>query len=273
MIIKTVTDLNNEIVSNLDRIKKLNIDIIVGIPRSGMIPASIISTYLQLPLTDPINLLANKCYYKSGEVVSIDSKKNILLVDDSIDSGKSMKIAVDQLNNINHNIIRFAVWRSNNTSNNAIDMYCNTLNQPRAFSWNLWAHKSLSSWATDLDGVLCKDPTPEQNDRGEKYINFIKTATPLFPLKRKIKYIITGRLEKYRKETEEWLSKNNIKYGQLIMKTDESVKHARSKIEILKKLPDVTLYIESEYKQARDISAGTGLPVWCVDTQQFFKGT
>jgi hypoxanthine phosphoribosyltransferase/uncharacterized HAD superfamily protein len=272
MIIKNINDLNNEVVKNLDKIKKLNIDIIVGIPRSGMIPASLLSTYLQLPMTDPLNLLVGKFYYKSGEVHSIETKKTILLVDDTIDSGKSMQAAVNQLSKLGHNIIRFAVWRSNNTSNTSIDCFCSTLNQPRAFSWNLWAHKGLSSWATDLDGVLCKDPTAEENDRGERYINFIKTATPLFPLKRKIKYIITGRLEKYRKDTENWLYKNNIKYDQLIMKKDDSIKHSKNKIEILKKLPDVKLYIESEYKQARDISAGTEIPVWCIETQQFFSG-
>jgi uncharacterized HAD superfamily protein len=25
----------------------------------------------------------------------------------------------------------------------------------------------------DIDGVLCADPLPEQNDDGEKYINFL----------------------------------------------------------------------------------------------------
>lgn len=272
IVIKNINDLNNEIVLNLDKIKKFNIDIVVGIPRSGMIPASIISTYLQLPLTDPNNLLSNKCYHKSGELFSIDSKKNILLVDDTIDSGKSMQSAIKHLSGIDHNIIKFAVWKSNITNLDDIDIWCNTLDRPRVFSWNLWAHKQLSNWATDLDGVLCKDPTLEENDRGEKYINFIKNATPLFPLKRKIKYIITGRLERYRKETEEWLAKNNIRYGKLIMKTDETIKHAKNKIEILKNLSDVELYIESEYKQAYDISKGANIPVWCVETQQFFSG-
>lgn len=270
IIIKNIADLNIEIVNNLEKIKKYNIDVVVGIPRSGMIPASIISTYLQLPLTDPINLLSDKMYNKSGETLPIDSKKNILLVDDSIDSGKSMKNVVNQISITGHNLIKFAIWKSNNTDSSSIDIYCSTLNQPRAFSWNLWAHKRLSHWATDLDGVLCKDPTPEENDRAEKYIQFIRNASPLFPIKRKIKYIVTGRLEKYRKETEEWLYRHDIRYENLIMKSNDTIKHASNKINILKKLSDVELYIESEYKQAKDISIGANIPVWCIETQQFF---
>jgi hypothetical protein len=43
----------------------------------------------------------------------------------------------------------------------------------------------------DIDGVLCADPLPEQNDDGEKYIDFILNA-PLFIPGSKIGTIVTS---------------------------------------------------------------------------------
>ena len=47
----------------------------------------------------------------------------------------------------------------------------------------------------DIDGVLCADPTPEENDDGEKYRHFLLNAPPLFIPKVTIGTLVTSRLE------------------------------------------------------------------------------
>lgn len=270
--VKSIYDLNLTIVNNLHLITKLDIDLIVGIPRSGMLVASLLATHLQKPMTDIDDYLLGYAFEKSGNQIDITAQKmNVLLVDDTINIGTQMKKIVDRLSTISydHNIIKFVVYKSNKTPNNAIDVFLETCPNPRAFQWNLWKHPSLSKWATDLDGVLCRDPIWKvENDRGPKLIEFYKTADKKFHLSHPIKYIITSRLDRHRMITEEWLSKNNIKYGTLIMKPESStLDHYEFKVEALKSLSDVELYIESDVKQAKLISSKISIPVWCVDSQ------
>ena len=44
---RTVHDLNLAITKKLYDIRQLDVDLVVGIPRSGMLPASLIATHLQ----------------------------------------------------------------------------------------------------------------------------------------------------------------------------------------------------------------------------------
>jgi hypoxanthine phosphoribosyltransferase len=270
--VKSITDLNLAIVQNLHLISKLGIDLIVGIPRSGLIAATLISTHLQKPLTDLESYISGRAFYKSGQLFNTEKNNfKILLVDDTINQGTQMRAAVQRLNNVgyNHNVIRFAVYISNKTKLTEVDLFCETCVNPRAFQWNIWKHPSLSKWATDMDGVLCRDPVWKiENDRGPKLIEFYKNADKKFELKEKVKYIITSRLDTHRSVTEDWLDKNNIKYENLIMKPASSkLRHEEYKLGILKSIKDVELYIESDTQQARFIAESGNIPVWCIDSQ------
>lgn len=274
-VVKSVYDLNQELVANLHNIKQLNFDCVVGIPRSGMIPASLIATHLQLPLADVYGFLNGNLNLKSGKFKSANVAHNlkILLVDDTINTGKAMKSAVQLIQSkfSTVEIVRFAVWKSEKTNHNDFDFVCSICNNPRAFQWNIWNHNSSINWATDFDGVLCRNPTKEENDKGLKLENFYKTVHPLFVYQKPIKYIVTARLEKYRKITEIWLKSNNIKYESLIMKSDTSKEHWEYKKDFLKDHNEISLYIESDVKQAKMISKNCSTSVWCVDNQTFYQ--
>ena len=70
----------------------------------------------------------------------------------------------------------------------------------------------------DFDGVLCRDPTEEENDDGDKYRYFIANVEPIFKPSVEIGWIVTSRLEKYRDLTENWLKKKvKIVFLQLII--------------------------------------------------------
>lgn len=92
----TISDLSETIRKNLWKIPR-DIDFIVGIPRSGMIGASIISSYLNVPLID-INSFLSGSEPSGGlrlQYFSQNHKKTnkILVIDDTVSSGAAMKKA------------------------------------------------------------------------------------------------------------------------------------------------------------------------------------
>ena len=274
--VKSITDLNLCLVKNLHIIQSQKIDLIVGIPRSGIIVSSLLSTHLQLPMADLESYLSGNYFIKHGQTQPVSSNMKILLVDDSINTSRQMRIAYEKVKSKYpaHTVIRFAVYSSKKTKDYDIDIALEQCPLPRAFQWNFWKHKDLKNWATDLDGVLCRDPLAKiENDKGgPKLLQFYKTADKKFPLQQKIKYIITARFERYRSVTEEWLRKNNIQYDNLIMKPDDcKLTHAQFKAQTLNRLSDVKLYIESNDKQAKAIFENTKLSVWCTDTQRAYN--
>lgn len=130
----------------------------------------------------------------------------------------------------------------------------------------------------DIDGVLCVDPEDWQNDDGEKYIQFINNAPLKLVPSRKIGYIVTSRLEKYRKDTELWLSKNHIEYGDLYMMDLQTAEerrelgnHAKFKANYYKQIKSAIWFVESNDQQAQEIASLTGKAVYCVDTHQYYR--
>jgi orotate phosphoribosyltransferase len=86
---RSFDDLNNCIIKNLSKIPA-DIDLIVGIPRSGLLAANILALHLNLPFTDLNGFIGGKII--SGGQRLVTSKafhklKNIVVLDDSILTG------------------------------------------------------------------------------------------------------------------------------------------------------------------------------------------
>jgi orotate phosphoribosyltransferase len=275
---RSIEHLNLAIVNKLDKIRSLNIDLVVGIPRSGMLPASLIATHLQLPFVDVDGYNSNRWYIRNKKVtVPSDIPSNplrVLLVDDSINTGNAMRNVLGSLRKSNDTVIKFAVYGSPKNKSEDIDFVCEECPLPRAFQWNIWKHNDAKNWATDMDGVLCRDPNKKENDKGPRLEQFYKTADTKFLFTKPIKYIITSREERFRKVTEEWLSQNNIAYEKLIMKPTSNPggnqSHAEYKANTLNNLSDVIFYIESDPKQAKIMSQLVKIPIWCIDNQKLY---
>lgn len=268
--VRSVTDLNRAIVANLHRIDRSKFDAVVGIPRSGMIPASLIATHLQLPLADQ-SVFAGMARGRSGKAVG--GVRRILLVDDSCNKGSAMAKAVAALPS-GLKVTRLVVFGPyREECRQAVDLWFEDCPGPRVFQWNMAKHIRLERWAIDFDGVLCRDPTKEENDDGPRYERFLERAEPLFLPQRPVGHIVTARLEKYRGLTEAWLARHNVAFGGLHMmpyatKAERMAAGGRGqwKAGIVKNL-GVEFFIESDPKQAGIIARGTGLPVWCFRTQ------
>lgn len=276
-----VTDL----IRNNVKILPEDIDLVVGIPRSGIIPAYLIALFLNknaCSLNEFVNnMLPQKGERPINEVANDNRKKHVLIVDDSIYNGTALSKAKEQLKNIDTSIydISYCAIFAREESKDKVDYYFEIVNPPRMFQWNYLNHANAAVSCYDIDGVLCVDPTPEQNDDGEKYIDFILNAKPLFIPSYEINSLVTSRLEKYRPQTEEWLKKHNIKYKNLYMLDLETAEerrklgcHAEFKAKIYQEKDDCNFFIESEREQAKKIAEITGKQVICVTADEYFGG-
>lgn len=273
MYYRNVKDLNNIILQRLSIIPR-DFDLIVGVPRSGMLPANLLALYLNKPYTD-IHSFLNGHIYKAGarsQFFDISEFKNILVVDDSIASGSAMVEVKESLKHLDGKFnIKYCAIYVIPGKEKMVDYYFENVPLPRYFQWNILNHTTLEKACFDIDGVLCADPLPEQNDDGPKYIDFILNAPPLFIPGSKIGTIVTSRLEKYRKETETWLANNNIKYNDLVMldlpnmeARQRANNHGDHKAKAYMAKPYV-LFIESEHNQALEINRITKKPVLCTE--------
>jgi hypothetical protein len=71
--------------------------------------------------------------------------------------------------------------------------------------------------ASDLDGVIAYTPLNKDDYIPSQLREFYKSCKPTKYSILYYDYIVTGRKEFFRKLTEDWLNKNNVKYGVLVM--------------------------------------------------------
>ena len=99
---KSFADLSQDIKSNLHKVPR-DVSLIVGIPRSGLLAANLFAVYLNLPLTDIDNFLEQKLLSTGfrGKSYEKDAfKGKIMIVDDSIYSGKALKQVKEKLSRL-----------------------------------------------------------------------------------------------------------------------------------------------------------------------------
>lgn len=266
------------IAENLHRIDRSAYDCVVGVPRSGMLPASIIATHLQLPLADIEGYGRGIVHGRSGRPAT--GGKRVLMVDDSCNKGGAFQRAMSRLPD-GVKATRLAVFGPYQIDPASVcDMSFETVQGPRVFAWNMMKHKRLTRWGFDFDGVLCRDNLKAENDDGPRYAEFLETAEPLFVPLRPIGHIITGRAEKYRPQTEAWLRRHGIEFESLTM-TPWASKGER--MEAMRGLGGrgswkaghaerlgVEMFIESCPKQAGIIAREASIPVFCTMTQEAF---
>lgn len=279
---KSIKELNQTILNNIEKIPS-NIELIVGIPRSGMLAASIISLHKNLPLTDLHGYINNRTFTSGARLQGKKIVKNInkikaLVIDDSIYSGNAITNAKKIINNAKKNqYVKYACIYAAPEAVSKTDIYFEICQMPRVFEWNIMHHSTLRSACVDIDGVLCRDPTNQENDDGPLYKTFINSTLARFVPSFKIGCVVTSRLEKYRNETQDWLNKNNIIYDKLEMlnlpNKEARLKsgcHAHFKAEVYRN-DKYNLFIESSEWQSKIILKECKKPVFCFETRQMLQ--
>lgn len=274
---RSISDLNSQIVKNMHKFPH-DVDLVVGIPRSGMLPANLLALYLNKPFTD-IDSFVNDKIYSSGErgrITEKDKVTKVLVVDDSIAGGSAISQARAklQVNESRYEIVYAAIFAST-LGKKMVDIWCEVIDGYRIFQWNFFHHPVIMPMTCmDIDGVLCKNPPID--DDGEKYIEYITNATPYFIPTVEIDTLVSCRLEKYRFQTETWLKKYGIKYRNLVLldlpSKEERIKwgkHGVFKGEIYKKSDNI-LFVESSLSEAMEICRISGKQVFCTETFEMY---
>lgn len=280
MHFRSIHDLYHTVWHNLHVIPG-DIDVVVGIPRSGMLVASMIALARNLPLADIDGFVGGRLlstgHTRAQSAADIGSMRHALIVDDSTRTGDSMGEALAKLQPLGH-AMRFTSCVAYGPAQpmGDIDIVMEQVPEPRVFEWNVMHHPIIERACLDIDGVLCLDPRKEEQD-GPLYESFLSQATPLHTPRFTIGTLVTSRLEKYRAQTEDWLSRQGIAYGELAMLDlpDAATRrklqaHAPFKAEVYQG-KDSPLFIESEIRQARDIATMSGKPVLSLEGPQMFR--
>lgn len=249
-------------------------DIILGIPRSGLLVASVIALKLAKPLSTP-DLFLDHRFWKSNKITDRSNYKKVLLIDDSINSGKTMKQYIEMLKSKEKSIcVTTGALIILEDRRDLIDLYYAAIPRPRIFEWNILHQKISSTLACSLEGIICEQCPSDVVHDESRYIHWISNAKPYLVPHYEIDAIISDRLEKYRSYTEKWLSKHNVLYKELLLWDTPAHPTERSDVvkfyinKILIKLPD--LFFAGKDSEAESIWEQTNIPVFSFDSMILF---
>ncbi len=185
---RSLADLERTVIEALPRLPR-DLDLVVGVPRSGMLAASLIALHRHTLLTDFDSFLEGRInghghrLKKHDLAASVDAARRILIVDDSVNSGRAItevkaRLAASSLCSRVIDRTEFGAVFASDSGRGHVDHYFSITPPPRLFSWNLMGTDLLSDACVDIDGVLCVDPTDADNDDGPRYERFLREATP-----------------------------------------------------------------------------------------------
>lgn len=285
MNFRSVAQLSDQLLHWSHRLPR-DIEVVVGVPRSGLLVANLMALYLNVPLTDVDGLLSGRCFAAgtvrrkqfaggtdaTGLGTFLDTPRTVLVVDDSLHTGRSMRDvrSLIEASGLHHKVIYAAVYVLPRNCDE-VDHYCEVLNGPRVFEWNVLHGDLLREFCVALDGVLCGQPGAG-NGEGERYRNFMREAHPYLVPAAEIGWIVSERPAQYRAETEAWLEAHGIRYRNLVL-DDQSAGPQRPgaaaafKAEVYRST-DASLFVESSLRQAMEIARLTGRHVLCTDSMQ-----
>lgn len=245
---------------------------VAGVPRSGLIPASMIALELNVPIVSLESLLQDEPLTvpipRRGYGRRVQEGM-ILVVDDTSASGRQ----IDHLRTLIRHPVAYAAIYVENRPRVCVDYYQAKLpDEAQSYEWTMFHDDNNRHLLTDLDGVLCEDWTGGNEDQHpDAYREFLLNAAPRRIPSIPVRGIVTNRLERHRPETEAWLARHGIEYGSLKMSPhatfaardragDSAIRKAGHYISD----PTLRLFIESDDTQACEIFRLTGRPVFSI---------
>jgi orotate phosphoribosyltransferase len=277
---RSVADLDEDVVAWLPQLPA-DLELIVGIPRSGLLVASLLALHLNLPMTDVAGLIEGRVLqpgprYSDDVTGLLDEPRRVLVVDDSVLLGRQLETVKTRVRTARLvHTVRYAALYPAPASEHHVDFYFEIVETPRCFEWNLMHHPwVLSKTCMDIDGVLCRDPTPAENDDGPQYRRFLTSSDRRYLPTAPVGWLVTARLEKYRALTEEWLRANGVEYGELIMMDypDMAARRAANAYASFKAeayaRTGALLFVESSSTLAAEVARLSGKSVFCLETRK-----
>lgn len=261
-----------------------DVDLIVGVPRSGMIAALMIAELLNKPCGLILNteqmLTMSGGVRESYNTMEIPVK--ILVIEDVVNTGYSINKIKAALagHHKDWEFIYAAIYVEGKDAKSLVDIYLQDNYIPDDpdwfYEWNILHHSKSDRCMWDIDGLLCKNP-PDDHDTAD-YEQYIRNPLPMVIPTYPVGGFVTYRLEKYRDLTEAWLQRNHIRYKQLIMfaAQDRETRNnymppAIYKARMYMNHPEYILFIESDADQALEIWDCSHKPVYCYENGKLYK--
>ena len=257
-----------------------DVDLIVGVPRSGMIAALMIAELLNKPCG-----FVEGGYFRhlaGGVRDKFDGNNrfdHILIVEDVVNTGMQVDEIIKSLRPY-LGIVRMTYLTVYAEDGRKMDICLQDNYNPADpdwfYEWNILHHSKSARHLWDIDGLLCKNP-PDDHDTAA-YEQYISNPAPMVIPTYPVGGFVTYRLEKYRALTQNWLKRQGIKYQQLVMfpADDRDTRNAQMspaifKANIYRSLPQFKLFVESDASQAELICASSGKPVYCYENGKLYK--
>lgn len=249
--------------------KKLpnNFDLIIGIPRAGLLVADTLAMYFGVPWATPSGYLRGEVFFTHD--APMPKVRRVLVVDDLINQGRQLFAEAENIRKAYYPdiVVETASMYVTPKAANLVNHYYEVQSGLEEWHDNIKSSDGCRI-ASDLDGVLCKNPPSSALASPQRFTEWVRTAEPHFIPRFKLQAIVTGRPNFVRDETEKWLAENNVDYGKLLMLGDalnynpkNSVAHKVSNIKKLK--PD--RFWESSLYEAKMIHQQTGVLTYCMD--------
>lgn len=259
-------------------VKEPNFDAVIGIARSGLIPASVIACHFNLPLFS-FNTRDKKLQYLSGGLRAPENPKikRPLVVEDSYAHGYSASL-IQSLRFEFPDAFIVTIF-SSTFQPEGIDAFAYFYPLPHFFEWCFMNTGYSANLVVDFDGILCHE-YEKINYSEEEFNEYIKNAAPLYLPRRFPVIILTARHSGNIGNSLLWLDKNNVKFLELHFwngdpdarwKTPSTIAEWKAqKLRSIAARRHVNFYVESSPNIAQNVAYLTGIPTICPLAKMVF---
>ena len=242
---------------------------IAGVPRSGLLAASLVALELNVPMIPLESLL-------DGQLPDVPALRRTkrdtytgqgiyLVIDDTCASGRK----IDSIRPRLHPDVKIGVIQGSEHADYFGVRFDLELHQ--SFEWTLLHDDNAEFTLCDLDGVLCEDWVGDECVEPDRYAAHIRNAKPLRIPSYPLLGIVTNRLAQHKQETACWLARHGIEYQTLIVSPWRTVVERNDNSQQNRKAAcylgcdHARLFIESSGREAREIKRLTSRPVFSVE--------
>lgn len=251
-----------------------DLDMVVGIPRSGMIAATLITLYRNLPMTDMEGLFEGrmiKSGHRSIEQINNDGRRcKALVIDDSVGSGSQMRAAHERLKPLEDRFeFVFAAVYVTEKSRELVDIAMEICPTPRCFQWNVMNHAYMTRACVDVLALL--QPGVSQQAMDSQRLPELWDQTPLFKPKYKLGSLVVPALSSDRERVEQWMKQHGLSCERIVFGGCDWSGYARARAAAQRDLSLLMAYVYSRGDAQRAASAG--LPTLCSERFELVQPT
>ena len=252
-----------------------DLDMVVGIPRSGMIAATLITLYRNLPMTDMEGLFEGrmiKSGHRSIEQMNSDGRRcKALVIDDSVGSGSQMRAARERLKVLEDRFeFVFAAVYVTETGRELVDVAMEMCPTPRCFQWNVMNHPYMAHACVDVLALL--QPSVSERVMASQKLCDLWDQIPLFKPKYKLASLVVPAEAAERQQVEQWMQQHGLSCERIVFGGRDWAGYGKARHAAQHDLSLLMAYVYSRH-DARRAASVAGLPTLSADCFELIQPT